>query len=116
MHLNFKLACALIRSDHIQVLGEHCSEWDYCLYLVCSKVGLGVPSRLCPIRCCFFFAGDHLSAGLDLADSSNLDEIAKASKDVARYAFRLRKLALEMQVGYSYLFPPLVYGKSLGEL
>lgn len=49
----------------------------------------------------FFVAGDHFSAGLDLADNSNLTDIAKTSKDAARRAFRFRKLALAMQVGYS---------------
>lgn len=52
-------------------------------------------------RYLFFVAGNHFSAGLDLADNSNLTDIAKTSQDVARRAFRFRKLALAMQVGYS---------------
>lgn len=44
-------------------------------------------------------AGDHFSAGLDLADSSsNFEQIGRATSDVARRAFRLRKLAMAMQV------------------
>ncbi|CAM9382258.1 unnamed protein product [Choristocarpus tenellus] len=44
--------------------------------------------------------GNHLSAGLDLTDSSSMKEIM-ATKDVARRAFRLRKLALSMQESFT---------------
>lgn len=43
-------------------------------------------------------SGEHFSAGLDLAETSNFDAIGKATPDVARRAFRFRKLALAMQV------------------
>ena len=42
--------------------------------------------------------GENFSAGLDLSDTTNFDAIGKATKDVARRAFRFRKLALAMQV------------------
>eukprot|EP00903_Cladosiphon_okamuranus_P012336 g11565.t1 len=45
--------------------------------------------------------GDHFSAGLDLADTTNFDAIGQATKDVARRAFRFRKLALAMQESFS---------------
>ncbi|CAM9232742.1 unnamed protein product [Ectocarpus fasciculatus] len=45
--------------------------------------------------------GDHFSAGLDLADTTNFDAIGRATKDVARRAFRFRKLALAMQESFT---------------
>eukprot|EP00752_Nemacystus_decipiens_P007168 g6418.t2 len=45
--------------------------------------------------------GEHFSAGLDLADTTNFDAIGEATRDVARRAFRFRKLALAMQESFS---------------
>ncbi|CAN0553309.1 unnamed protein product, partial [Ectocarpus sp. 12 AP-2014] len=45
--------------------------------------------------------GDHFSAGLDLSDTTNFDAIGRATKDVARRAFRFRKLALAMQESFT---------------
>ena len=42
--------------------------------------------------------GENFSAGLDLSDTTNFDAIGKATTDVARQAFRFRKLASAMQV------------------
>ncbi|CAM9305430.1 unnamed protein product, partial [Discosporangium mesarthrocarpum] len=45
--------------------------------------------------------GDHLSAGLDLTDMSEMNAIIKGTNDVARRAVRFRKLALSMQESFT---------------
>lgn len=59
-------------------------------------------------------SGENFSAGLDLADTSNFDAVGEATKDVARRAFRFRKLALAMQVRVLHPHPTVKFDGTRG--
>lgn len=50
------------------------------------------------MHCFVVPAGDHFSAGLDIAESTNLGRVEKTTQDVARRAFLIRNVAKAMQV------------------